>query len=87
MSDSRQASGMRGRKSPKTFSCTSSVVASFMAPWYEPFQRNVLPPLTTCRPAVSMLRPSRTWRKWGGKSSPTTPTSRTGAKNEAATEK
>ena len=59
----------------------------FMSPVYLPRQRKVLPPFSTIRPEVSMLRPSSIARWAAGKSSPTTPTRRTGVKKLAAYEK
>ena len=84
--ESAQAAGSLGRKSEKTLSCVSSVVRVEKSGAYTPDQRNVRPS-TRSSPARS------TWCDWNssvcaaGKSVPTTPTSRTGARNDAATEK
>ena len=71
-------------RSASTFKSTSTVTASFKSFTYEPCQRKVLLPRRTSRPPASTSRPAKTWNKLWGASSPTTPTSRTRVKKEAA---
>ena len=63
------------------------LTASFMSCTYDPCQRKVLLPFRTSSPLVSTSRPSKTLNSSAAQSSPTTPTSRTGVKNDDAYEK
>ena len=74
-----------GGASAMTPSCVSSVSATFMSPSNRAIQRKVLLPLRVSKPARSMLRPANTCRHASGKSSPTTPTSRTGRNGQPPT--
>jgi hypothetical protein len=84
---SAKLAGILGWNSPNTFSSTERVSRRFMPPKYSPDQRKVLPAANST-PAVSTpWRASISPDAHGGKSLPTTPTSRTGARNRAAREK
>src|SRR5207237_1131376 len=76
-----------GLKSAKTFSCVSRVFATFRSKPYSPLQKKVFWPLTRCSPSRLMLRPLKTAVSSSPKSSPTTATTSTSLKNDAATEK
>src|SRR2546429_2233 len=75
--------GNIGLKFSKTLSLIERVSRVFRSHEYSPDQRNVFP-LTRCTPRESILRDSKKSNSDLGKSSPTTPTSRTGKKKLAA---
>src|SRR6266550_8072409 len=79
----RYDSGNAGLKSSKTLSAIERVSRVFKSHEYSPDQRNVLP-VTRCTPSLSILCDFQNWNSDSGKSSPTTPTSRTGEKKLAA---
>src|SRR5262245_23148105 len=76
-----------GSKSAKTLSCVSSVRAVFRSNPYSPTQRKVFPPGTRWRLSILIFRSWNTASSSAVKSSPTTATTETSVKNEAATEK
>src|SRR5207247_9525615 len=80
---SRYASGSTGLKFSKTLSEIERVSRVFRSHEYSPDQRKVFP-FARCTPSVSILRDFQNSNSDSGKSSPTTPTSRTGEKKLAA---
>src|SRR5437763_2520010 len=79
----RYACGSTGLKFSNTLSAIDRVWRVFRSHEYSPDQRNVLP-FTRCTPSVSILRDFQNSNSDLGKSSPTTPTRRTGEKKLAA---
>src|SRR5437016_7085144 len=79
---SRYASGSTGLKFSKTLSAIERVSRVFRSHEYSPDQRKVFP-FTRCTPSLSILRDFQNLNSDSGKSSPTTPTSRTGEKKLA----
>src|SRR4051794_21745259 len=79
---SRYAFGKSGRKCSNTFNATERVSRVFKSHAYSPDQRNVLP-RARWTPPMSILRDFQNSNSDSGKSSPTTPTSRTGEKKLA----
>src|SRR5687768_5811068 len=77
---------MRGRKNSNTFRCVKIVSRAFRSKEYLPAQWKVSPAVLS-RPSRSMPRPRNAAISFSPKSSPTTATRFTGAKNDAATEK
>src|SRR5207247_2095189 len=73
----RYDSGNTGLKCSKTLSAIERVSRVFRSHEYSPDQRNVLP-FTRWTPSLSILRNFQNSNSDSGKSSPTTPTSRTG---------
>src|SRR5437773_5047288 len=80
---SRYVSGSTGLKCSKTLSAIERVSRVFRSHEYSPDQRNVFP-FARCTPSVSILRDFQNSNSDSGKSSPTTPTNRTGEKKLAA---
>src|SRR6266513_6372048 len=80
----RYDSGNTGLKCSKTLSAIERVSRVFRSHEYSPDQRKVFP-FTRCTPLLSILRKLQNSNSDSGKSSPTTPTSRTGEKKLAAT--
>src|SRR5213593_1891337 len=80
---SRYDSGNTGLKSSKTFSAIERVSRVFRSHEYSPDQRKVFP-FARCTPSLLILRDFQNSNSDSGKSSPTTPTSRTGEKKLAA---
>src|SRR5437899_4895248 len=81
---SRYDFGNAGLKCSKTLSAIERVSRVFMSQEYSPDHRKVFP-FTRCTPSLSILRDFQNSNSDSGKSSPTTPTSRTGEKKLAAT--
>src|SRR5947207_8747878 len=79
----RYACGSTGLKFSNTLSAIDRVWRVFRSHEYSPDQRNVLP-FTRCTPSVSILRDFQNSNSDLEKSSPTTPTRRTGEKKLAA---
>src|SRR6266699_5001010 len=79
----RYDSGSTGLKCSKTLSAIERVSRVFRSHEYSPDQRKVFP-FARCTPSVSILRDFQNSNSDLGKSSPTTPTSRTGEKKLAA---
>src|SRR5205809_4565353 len=79
----RYVSGNSGLKSLNTFRSIERVSRVFRSHEYSPDQRKVFP-FTCCTPSLSILRDFQNSNSDSGKSSPTTPTSRTGEKKLAA---
>ncbi len=84
---SANCGGIFGPASCSTLSSMPVVSASAFSPAYEPDQRKVLLPLRTSSPARSICWRLRKALKSAGKSSPTTPTNRTGVYSWAASAK
>src|SRR5882724_4702288 len=80
----RYEPGNFGWKFSKTFSAIERVSRVFKSQEYSPDQRKVFP-FTRCTPSLSILRDFQNSNSDSGKSSPTTPTRRTGEKKLAAT--
>src|SRR6266704_5931978 len=80
----RYASGNTGLKFSKTLSAMERVSRVFKSHEYSPDQRKVFP-FARCTPSLSILRDFQNSNSDSGKTSPTTPTSRTGEKKLAAT--
>src|SRR5207249_414153 len=74
--------GNAGLKCSKTLSAIERVSRVFRSHEYSPDQRKVFP-FTRSTPSVSILRDFQNLNSVSGKSSPTTPTSRTGEKKLA----
>src|SRR5882724_3945892 len=74
--------GNAGLKCSKTLSAIERVSRVFRSHEYSPDQRKVFP-FARCTPLLLILRDSQNWNSDSGKSSPTTPTSRTGEKKLA----